>query len=168
MFDRAERLLEEWIEAAERTAGLNHLEVARPLVFLGLARDCQNKQAEAEPVLSRARTIFEATLGDDQPETAQAVNNLARVYVSLGRYAEAEPLFLHALKVFESKNVPGSNAGVALNGLGLVRNARGLYAEAVPCFERALKIFEDVHGPGFADCATVLRNMAFSASQYRR
>jgi tetratricopeptide (TPR) repeat protein len=46
--------------------------------------------------------------------------------------------------------------------MGLVRNARGLYAEAIPCFERALGIFQNVHGPGFTDCATVLRNMAFS------
>jgi tetratricopeptide (TPR) repeat protein len=103
MFDRAERQIEEWIEEVERTAGLNQLEVARPLVLLGLARDCQGKQVDAEPVLSRARTIFEATLGEDHPDTAQAVNNLARVYVSLGRHAEAEPLFLQALRVFEAK-----------------------------------------------------------------
>jgi tetratricopeptide (TPR) repeat protein len=64
------------------------------------------------------------------------------------------------LTVFEEKRAPESNIAVALNGLGLVRNSQRRYAEAISYFERALEIFEKVHGPGFADCATVLRNIA--------
>lgn len=161
-FDEAERLLTVSISELEHVAGVNDLLVARHLLLLGLAHDSQGRHIEAERVLSRSRGIFTVNLGDDHPETAQAALNLARVYVSLGRHAEAEPLFLQALRVFEEKQMPGSNAGVALNGLGLVYNAHGLYAQAIPCFERAHEIFESVHGPQFCDCATVLRNMAFS------
>jgi tetratricopeptide (TPR) repeat protein len=93
---------------------------------------------------------------------AQATLNLGRVYIALGRYDEAGPLFLEALRVFNEKDACGSSAGVALNGLGLVRNARGLYEEAISYFEQALQIFERVRGPDFIDFATVLQNMAHS------
>jgi len=110
----------------------------------------------------RARKIFEQSLGQDDLNSTQAVLNLARVYISLGKHDEAEPLFLQALRVFHEKDASGSSLGVALNGLGLVRNARRLYLEAIPYFEQALQIFERVHGPEYTDCATVLRNMALS------
>ena len=111
---------------------------------------------------SRGRSIFQQCLGDEDLNTAQATLNLARVFVSVGKHNEAEPLFQQALRVFHEKDASGSSAGVALNGLGLVRNAGGLYLEAIPYFEQALGIFQKVHGPEFVDCATVLRNMAFA------
>lgn len=161
-FDEAERLLAVSISELERATEVNDFEVAQHLLFLGLAYDSQGKYLDAESVLSRARSIFEQCLGDEDLNTAQATLNLARVFVSLGKHSEAEPLFLQALRVFNEKDASGSNAAVALNGLGLVRNARGLYREAIACFDQALGIFQKVHGPEFADCATVLRNMAVS------
>lgn len=74
-------------------------------------------------------------------------------------------VFHKALRIFEEKQVPGSNMGVALNGLGLVHNARGLYVQALSCFERALEIIRTEHGLEFSDCATVLRNMAISLQE---
>lgn len=162
MFDQAERLLVDSVAELEQNNSVDNLGLARHLLLLGLAYDSQGKYVDAEPVLWRASSLYKATLGDDHPDTAQALTNLARVYVCLGRHTEAEPLFLQALRVFEEKQAPESNTGLALNGLGLVYNARGLYTQAIPLFERALEIFERVHGPEFCDCATVLRNMAFS------
>jgi tetratricopeptide (TPR) repeat protein len=161
-FDDAERLLDISISELERAVGEDDPLVAKHLLLLGLTHDFQGRYLDAESVLSRARSIFQRGLGENDLNTAQAILNLARVYVSLGRHAEAEPLFLQALRVFNEKDASGSNAGIALNGLGLVRNASGLYLEAIPYFEEALQIFERVHGPEFADCATVLRNMAVS------
>jgi len=161
-FDDAEKLLDISISELETTVGKNDPLVAKHLVLLGLAHDCQGRYLDAESVLSRARNIFEQSLGQDDLHTAQATLNLARVYLSLGRHDEAEPLLLQTLRVFNQKDASGSSAGIALNGLGLVRNARGLYQEAIPYFEQALQIFERVHGPDFPDCATALRNMALS------
>lgn len=111
---------------------------------MGLAYDAQGKYVDAESVVSRARSIFEQCVGNEDLNTAHATLNLAWVFVSLGKHSEAEPLFLQALRVFNEKDASGSSAGVALNGLGVVRNARGLYLEAIPYFEQALGIFQKV------------------------
>jgi hypothetical protein len=58
------------------------------------------------------QTIFEWILGDSDPNTAQAILNLARVHISLGRYKEAEILFLHALRFFNEKDASDSSAGL--------------------------------------------------------
>jgi tetratricopeptide (TPR) repeat protein len=161
-FERAAELLAASVAEMETTGGKAD-DVAQQLLLLGLAYDCLGRPREAEGPLSRSRDLFTATLGPDHPGTAQAVTNLARIYLHLGRHAEAEPLFVQALKVFERQDSPGTTPGVALNGLGLVHNARGLHAQAIPYFERALEnfeAFEKASGGKVPDCADVLRNMA--------
>jgi tetratricopeptide (TPR) repeat protein len=162
MCDQAEKVLADSLPELERTSGVNDRALGRTLFMLGLARDFQGKPLEAEPVLFRAWSIFKSTLGDAHEETAQAALNLARVYIVLARYDDAEPLLQEALRFFEENQGPGSSVGVALNALGMVKNARGLYTEAVPMFKRALDIIEKVHGAEFPDCADVLRNVAVS------
>ncbi len=39
-------------------------------------------------------------MGADDPATASSLNNLALLYESMGRYADAEPLYLRALEIF--------------------------------------------------------------------
>jgi tetratricopeptide (TPR) repeat protein len=161
-FERAAELLAASVAEIE-TTGAKPDDLAQQLLGLGLAYDCLGRPREAEGPLSRSRDLFTATLGPNHPSTAQAVTNLARIYLHLGRHDEAEPLFVQALKVFEGQESPGTNPGVALNGLGLVHNARGLYAQAIPYFERALEnfeAFEKASGGKVPDCADVLRNMA--------
>jgi len=148
------------ISDLEQAIGVNDLLVAKQLSLLGFAYEGQGKYLDAEAVLSRGWSILQAKLGDDHPDTAHPMLNLARMYINLGRHDDAEPLLQKALGVFEEEQPPGSNVGVGLNGLGLVHNARGLYAQALTCFERALEIFQTVHGPDFPESATVLRNMA--------
>ena len=40
-------------------------------------------------------------LGQEHPDVATSLNNLANLYSSQGRYAEAEPLYQEALKIAE-------------------------------------------------------------------
>jgi tetratricopeptide (TPR) repeat protein len=160
--DDAEKLLEVSVSELERTVGADDPMVAEHLLLLGTAHYGRERYLDGESAFSRARSIFEQSLGPNDLDTARAVLHLAWVYLPLARHDEAEPLFQHALKVFNEKDASGSNSGVALNGLGLVRNARGLYLDAIPFFEEALKIFERVHGPDCIDCARVLLNLAVS------
>ncbi|OBQ14090.1 MAG: hypothetical protein AN482_02890, partial [Anabaena sp. LE011-02] len=42
-------------------------------------------------------------LGDDHPDVASSLNNLAGLYYSQGKYNEAEPLYQQALNIFEQR-----------------------------------------------------------------
>ncbi|MFM6407988.1 MAG: tetratricopeptide repeat protein, partial [Microcystis sp.] len=42
-------------------------------------------------------------LGDNHPDVAASLNNLAEFYYSQGRYTEAEPLYLEAINIFRER-----------------------------------------------------------------
>ena len=161
-YDEVEKVITDARDQAERSSTPDPMRVARHALLLGFAYEGRRNFPDAETAFRKASDDFERVLGEDHPNSAQAINNLARALIAQGKHEEAEPLFRRALRVFETAEANGSNAGVALNGLGLIYNARELYSDAIPCFERALAIFERVHGATFPDVATVLRNMAFS------
>ena len=46
---------------------------------------------------------MEAKLGKDHPDVATSLNNLAALYMKIGRYAEAEPLYKRSLEITETK-----------------------------------------------------------------
>ncbi|GAB4459172.1 MAG: hypothetical protein OHK0037_04110 [Elainellaceae cyanobacterium] len=53
--------------------------------------------------MGRSLAIREAQLSADHPDTATSLNNLAGLYESMGRYTEAEPLYLRALPILFSR-----------------------------------------------------------------
>ena len=54
----------------------------------------------------------------DHPDVATSLNNLALLYESMGRYAEAEPLFRHSLEIREKRLGPDRPAvATSLNNL---------------------------------------------------
>jgi hypothetical protein len=61
-----------------------------------------NRLGDAEPLYRRALAIGEASLGNDHPNVATALNNLARLLQDTNRPGEAEPLLRRALVIFLS------------------------------------------------------------------
>ncbi len=133
-------------------AGLNNLALA--LLSAG-------DYAEAEPLLQRALTISEKTLGPEHPETAAGLNNLAGLYIGQGRYAEAEPLLQRVLAIREKALGPENptTAG-SLNNLAALYSAQGRFEQAEPLQQRALAIRERALGPEHPDTAAGLNNLA--------
>ena len=78
-----------------------------------------------------------------------------------GRYAEALPIAIEALKVAEAAFGPDS-AWVAadLHTIALIYSGQGRYSEAEPLFRRALQAQEKVAGPDDRMVATFLSNIA--------
>jgi tetratricopeptide (TPR) repeat protein len=63
--------------------------------------------AEAEPLYQRALAIREKEFGPEHPAVTTSLNNLAELYRSQGRHAEAEPLIISchpsALREFDNR-----------------------------------------------------------------
>ena len=90
------------------------------------------------------------------------MNNLAVLYQSQGRYAEAEPLYQQALQLSEKvlgKEHPDTIASV--NNLAGLYQSQGRYAEAEPLYQQALQLYEKVLGKEHPDTITSVNNLAF-------
>ncbi len=94
-------------------------------------------------------------------DTATSLNNLAGLYESMGRYAEAEPLYVRSLAISEEQlGANHLNTATSLNNLAGLYGAIGRYAEAEPLYVRSLAIREEQLGANHPDTATSLNNLA--------
>ena len=110
-YAEAEPLHKRSLAIWEKALGKEHPDVALSLNNLAALYDSQGKYAEAEPLHKRSLAIKEKVLGKEHPDVAlfggQEVlkrvdlNNLAALYDSQGKYAEAEPLHKRSLAIRE-------------------------------------------------------------------
>ena len=91
---------------------------------------------------------------------SQSLNNLAELYKSQARYAEAEPLMKRALAIKE-KTLGADHPEVALclNNLGELYRMEGRYAEAEPLLVRALESREKSLGATHPSVAQSLNSL---------
>ena len=61
---------------------------------------------QAVVVAQKAIEAAKKTVGPDHPAVATGQNNLARLYVTQGRYAQAEPLYKSSLAIYEKALIP--------------------------------------------------------------
>jgi len=111
--------------------------------------------------LQRAPAIMEKALGGDRPNVATSLNNLAVLYQSQGRYAEAEPLYQRSLTIREQVLGPDHpDVGLSLNNLALLHYHEGDYQKAAEPFERIIIIFEKTLGSGHPNLVAGMDNYA--------
>ena len=90
-----------------------------------------------------------------------SLSQVAEVYAGQGKYVEAEPVYLRALKVY--RTVHGefqANVATTLKKLGILHCMYGLYAQAEPLLTRALAIKEKLLGRDHSDVALSVVNLA--------
>src|SRR5262249_4181471 len=112
-------------------------------VTLAFGLQSQGKHAEAEPLLRTALAIRQRALGENHPEAAHALEQVASSLHAQGKYGEAEELLRKALAL--SGPVLGEEhqqTGGSRNRLGAVLSGRGKYAEAAAQGTDAARGFE--------------------------
>ncbi|MGV6809063.1 MAG: tetratricopeptide repeat protein, partial [bacterium] len=89
-------------------------------------------------------------------------NNLASVYESQGKLAQALPLFQKALTIHETQlGEQHPNTASSYNNLAYVYNTQGKLAQALPLFHKALTIRETQLGEQHPNTATSYHNLAY-------
>jgi len=128
----------------------------------------RGRYAEAAPLSERALATCKQALGQDHHDTANCLNDLARLYRIQGRYGEAEPLFKQALAIREQalghpdhhEMAKSLEVAKSLYGLARLYRDQGRYEDAEPLCERALGIYERVLDPNHLDVAACLHSLA--------
>ena len=162
-YAEAESLERKLLSQIETKYGPLTVETARVLDVLvaALLRGGKAGEVEAKALAERAVRIKEKILGQDDPELAKSVNNLAYLLSSRGDFAGAKLNHERALAIREKAFGPDSpEVARSLSALGEVLRNLGKYAEAKPLHERALAIQEKALGLDHPDVATGLNNLA--------
>ncbi|MEH1771889.1 tetratricopeptide repeat-containing protein [Nostoc sp.] len=100
-------------------------------------------------------------LGEEHPDVATSLNNLAELYRSQGRYSKAEPLQLEALALRQRLlGEKHTDVAQSLDNLALLYKSQGRYSEAEPLCLQASKLWQCLLGAEHPDFATSLNNLA--------
>jgi CHAT domain-containing protein/tetratricopeptide (TPR) repeat protein len=116
---------------------------------------------EALPRAHEAVQFGRLHLGEDHPDYATSLNNLAELYRSMGNYAAAEPLFQQAREI--SRLALGEDHpdyATSLNNLAALYQFMGNYDAAEPLYQQAREIRRVALGAYHPDYARSLNNLA--------
>ena len=154
------------IRARARTS--DPIAQARDLTALAFLYADANRSAEVKPCLVQALEEW-TKAGRDGPETLITLEALAGIYRSDAEYAEAEPLYVRALRIREfAYGTESSELLGTLDSLAYVYFGMKRYADAEPLYNRLLRIWEKSAGPEHPMFALTLEKMAeFLATQQR-
>lgn len=111
--------------------------------------DYGNAVRYAEQALAVARRAF----SKEHENYSTSLNNLAFLYVTIGKYREAEPLYQEAMAIRKELEPKGRHPHYAtsLNNLGSFCYEQGRYAEAKPLLEDAVAIYEFIRNGQIPD-----------------
>ena len=104
----------------------------------------QGKYNEAIPLAEQALAITKQQLGDNHPDTASSLNNLALLYGVQARYSEAEPLYKQALTII--KQQLGDNhplTASSLDNLASLYDSQDDIPQAINYLSQGLAVEED-------------------------
>jgi tetratricopeptide (TPR) repeat protein len=109
----------------------------------------------------QAITISRKSGDADQNSLAASLNNLAGLYESQGKWAEAEPLYDEALAIRRTLFGARPNNGLAasLNNLAGLYESQGKWAEAEPLYDQALAMLEHILAPNHPNIKIVRNNL---------
>lgn len=173
-YDNAELMLQKAIASLEKQFGRNHIEVAKALSLLGMTKFHKgDKPAEVQKLLFDARDIMAAKLGNQNPQYADILKNVASLYISQKKYPEAFSVLTQAEAIWRAKTGTKTNINAAnIYALtGDVYYATKNYKRAEEFYVQAKKIYEDYFSKTHPEYVKILSKQArvyYMEKNYKR
>ena len=133
-----------------------------PYVFLARFYEGQGFYAQAEPWYAACLNATRQRFGNEHPDVASSLNNLAGLYRAQGRYEQAEPLYVESLEL--RKRLLGEehpDVASSLNNLAGLCESQGRYEQAEPLYVESLELMKRLLGEEHPSVASSLNNLAF-------
>jgi CHAT domain-containing protein len=110
---------------------------------------------------SQVREIRRTALGENHPDYAISLNNLAGLYHGMGDHAAALRLYREALEIWRTRSGEDHrNYATTLSGLAALYHDMGDHAAALPLFRQALEVYRNALGENHPEYASSLNNLA--------
>jgi tetratricopeptide (TPR) repeat protein len=156
MISHLEEGIRSWID------GITNEDLIWPFMSLARFYEGQGNYNFAEPWRRDCLIAARKRLGEEHPDVAASLNNLAQVYRAQGKYADAEPLYCSALEMRQHHLLGADHPDVAmsLNNLAELYRSQGKYVEAEPLHRAALEMRQHLLGADHPDVAESLSNLA--------
>jgi tetratricopeptide (TPR) repeat protein len=125
--------------------------------------NAKRQYEEAQFLLIQILRIKRKLLGENHPDTATSLTNLALNLDAQAQYAEADLLYRQALEL--RRKLLGENhpdTATSLTNLALNLNARSKYPEAEPLLRQALTLRRNLLGEDHPFAVTSLNNLAYN------
>ena len=157
----AREILEHGAQRIERELGAEPLVKARLTAVIGNTFAALGLYGEAAVRLEQALAMRRALLGEDHPDVARNLDDLAWVYQSLGRFEETESLLVRALAIREAALGPDHlDVAQSLQSLAVFRAyVQSDLDAAEVLYRRSLAIREHALGPDDLDVADTIGHL---------
>lgn len=134
---------------------------ARLMATIGNTYTALGLMEEATDLLETAVDSQRELLGQNHPDVAATLDDLARVYFEQSRYDDAEPLHLRALEIRETMlGEDHLDVAASLHSLAVFhRDVHADYETAEALFRRGLEIRERALGPEHPNITDTLRSL---------
>ncbi|MBN8577414.1 MAG: CHAT domain-containing protein [Cytophagales bacterium] len=173
-YDNAEQMLNKALASLQKQFGRNHIEVAKALSQLAMTKFYKgDKPAEIEKLLAEAREIMGNKLGVQNPQYADVLKNVATLYISQKKYAEAFSVLTQAESIWRAKTGTKTNINAAniYTLTGDVYYATKNYKRAEEFYTQARKIYEDYFSKTHPEYVKILSKQAkvyYMEKNYKR
>ena len=114
----------------------------------------------AVPYGEMSVVLRKSVLGENHPNCASSLNNLAELYRKIDDYSRAEQYYLESLKICKvafGENHP--DYATCINNLGSLYQDMGEYSKAEQYYLESLKIIKEILGENHTNYAGVLNNL---------
>ena len=159
-YDRAESVLVQAVDEAQKAFGAAHPETANPMQVLANVYLSTGRYDQSRSWYQRALTVRKNALGEEHPDVANSINGLGVVARRLERYDDALRAYTQAAAI--ARKTLGANHPNTIqydNNLAGVYYNLGLYEEAFPVVERGLAARIQIYGKDHPDVAQSFQNL---------
>jgi CHAT domain-containing protein/lipopolysaccharide biosynthesis regulator YciM len=171
-YEKAEEPATKVVEIERSHYGPNHIQLARSLQELAIVKyHNKGKTTQVEKLLQDALKIIKDNLGEENPEYAEALKNLALFYLDSDKVGEAETMLGKADNIWTKKFGPDNIHSAEISFIrGNISYQKKKYEEARNFFTVAKNIysknFDDKH-PDYVKALSREAQMYFILGDYK-
>ncbi len=173
-YDKAERNVAKAIASQEKQFGRNHIEVARSLSQIALIKFHNGEnRADIEKLMFEARDIIAEKLGNDNPQYAEILKNMAVLYISEKKFDVAFNALTMAQNIWRSKTGKKNNINTAsiFTLTGDVYYQQKDYGKAEEFYNQSKNLYEKFFSTSHPEYVKVLSKLSkvyYMQKEYKR